>query len=161
MKVLGVTDYDIVNYKVPSMFIAMPYCSFKCEKECGDYVCQNRLLAQSPKIEVSNEKLLNIFTTMPLTKAVVFGGLEPFDSWNDIKDFIQFFRQHSAATVVIYTGYKEEEVNDKIEFLSNYSNIIIKFGRFIPNSKGRYDEILGITLASENQYAKEIEYVKN
>ena len=26
-------DEDFVNYKVPSMFIAFPRCTFKCEKE--------------------------------------------------------------------------------------------------------------------------------
>ena len=38
----------------------------------------------------------------------------------------------------------------------NEKNIIIKYGRFIPDSKSRYDNILGITLASDNQYAEEI-----
>lgn len=26
---------DFLQYKKPCMFILMPYCSFKCEKECG------------------------------------------------------------------------------------------------------------------------------
>ena len=26
---------DFLNYKKPSMYIAFPFCSFKCEKECG------------------------------------------------------------------------------------------------------------------------------
>ena len=36
-------------------------------------------------------------------------------------------------------------------------NIIIKFGRFIPNRPSRYDEVLGVELASDNQFAKRIE----
>ena len=37
-----------------------------------------------------------------------------------------------------------------------YSNIIIKFGRFIPNREPHFDEVLGVNLASNNQYAKRI-----
>ena len=33
-------------------------------------------------------------------------------------------------------------------------NIIVKFGRFIPNSPHIYDTLLGVELASNNQYAK-------
>jgi len=32
-------------------------------------------------------------------------------------------------------------------------NIIIKFGRFIPDQKSHMDETLGVELASPNQYA--------
>jgi hypothetical protein len=32
--------------------------------------------------------------------------------------------------------------------------VIVKFGRFIPNQKSHYDEILGVNLVSPNQYAK-------
>ena len=38
----------------------------------------------------------------------------------------------------------------------NFKNIIIKFGRYVPNQKEHYDEILGINLASSNQYAEVI-----
>ena len=34
--------------------------------------------------------------------------------------------------------------------------IIIKYGRFIPNQQKHYDEILGVYLASDNQYAEKI-----
>jgi len=34
-------------------------------------------------------------------------------------------------------------------------NIIVKFGRYRPNQEKHYDKILGVFLASDNQYAKE------
>ena len=38
----------------------------------------------------------------------------------------------------------------------NFNNIIVKFGRFIPNQESHYDEILEVNLASPNQYARKI-----
>ena len=40
--------------------------------------------------------------------------------------------------------------------LSYFDNIIIKFGRYIPNKQSHYDNILGVNLASDNQYAVKI-----
>ena len=84
--------------------------------------------------------------------------LEPFDSFNQLLLFIQEFRKVSDDDIVIYTGYTEREVYDLIYLspLLKYKNIIIKFGRYIPNSENKYDEILGVTLASQNQYAKRV-----
>ena len=55
-------------------------------------------------------------------------------------------------------NWLEREVYDLIYLspLLKYKNIIIKFGRYIPNSENKYDEILGVTLASQNQYAKRV-----
>ena len=58
--------------------------------------------------------------------------------------------------VVIYTGYYPDEIKDALDVLKGFKNIIIKFGRYIPNRQSRYDEILGVTLASDNQYAERI-----
>ena len=44
-------------------------------------------------------------------------------------------------------------VQDKIKELIQYKNIIIKFGRYIPNKDKRFDEVLGVWLASDNQFA--------
>ena len=96
----------------------------------------------------------------PITEAVVCGGLEPFDSWVELKCLIMNLRYYTPDDIVIYTGYKEEEIDqDKIDWLNLYGNIIIKFGRFIPNQPSIYDEILGVTLASNNQYAKRLEEI--
>jgi hypothetical protein len=154
MEVRGVTDYDIVNYKEPAFFIAFPYCSFKCDKECGHKVCQNSSLANEPTKTVEINLLLEIYETNPLTHALVCGGLEPFDSKGSLYVLLNRFRRHSNDPIIIYTGYTEEELINEIPKIKSFGNIIIKFGRFIPNRPSRYDEILGVTLASDNQYAK-------
>ena len=59
-------------------------------------------------------------------------------------------------TVVIYTGYYKEETSQQVQALRMFDSIIIKFGRFIPNHKKHYDEVLGVELASDNQYAERI-----
>ena len=41
----------------------------------------------------------------------------------------------------------------KIETLKKFGNVILKIGRYIPNDKSKFDDILGVTLASSNQYA--------
>ena len=58
--------------------------------------------------------------------------------------------------IVIYTGYTEEEANNFQLFkdLLELGNVVIKYGRFRPNQISHYDEVLGVNLASDNQYAK-------
>jgi hypothetical protein len=93
----------------------------------------------------------------PITKAIVCGGLEPFDNWEDLVNLIHEFRKHTQDFIVIYSGFYLSEINDKVEYLrQNYDNIIIKFGRFVPNQELYYDEVLGVRLASSNQYAERI-----
>ena len=156
MKLKGLNDYDICNYKDPSMFLIFPNCTFKCDKECGRPICQNSALAHEPEAEIRSIDVVQRYLNNSLTHAIVCGGLEPFDSWDDLWSFICVFRGFSKDPIIIYTGYKEEEVQDKIEFLSQLDNIIVKFGRFIPNSPHIFDTILGVELASNNQYAKNI-----
>ena len=38
-------------------------------------------------------------------------------------------------------------------FQNNYHNIIIKYGRYIPNDGKHFDRVLGVELVSNNQYA--------
>ena len=82
--------------------------------------------------------------------------MEPFDSWPDILELVTAFREKTDDDIVIYTGYKKEEIEDDIKKLSIFKNIIVKFGRFVPNQKPHYDEILGVELASNNQFAERI-----
>ena len=152
MKIKGLITEDFVNYKKASMTIIFPYCTFKCGK---DY-CQNSSLAKSPIIEISIDDLVNRYINNPITEAVVMQGLEPFDSWNDLKEFVQKLREYNNDDIVIYTGYNKDEVIEYVKELSIYPNIIVKFGRYIPNQEKHYDDVLGVYLASNNQYAERI-----
>ena len=164
MQIKGIKDEDFVNYKKPSMFIVFPFCSFKCDKESGCNLCQNSHLAQEPVINMSINTILHRYLQNDITKAIVCGGLEPFDTDNELLDFIETARDYFYIRddIVIYTGYTEEELKDKFLFqqIIQFPNIIIKFGRFRPNQEPHYDEVLGIKLASDNQYAKRYNYVR-
>ena len=158
MKLKGIVEEDFIQYKKPSMFLIFPKCNFKCDKECGAPICQNGALASAEEIEVDiRNYIVEKYLTNPITEAIVCGGLEPFDSWAELQCLIMNLRYYTPDDIVIYTGYKEEEIDKEIlSWLDLYGNIIIKFGRFIPNRPTKYDEILGITLASDNQYAKRL-----
>lgn len=157
MKIKFLVEEDFVNYKKPSMFIGFPTCTWKCEKECGKKMCQNSSLAHSPDIEITHEEIVNRYLNNPISKAIVFGGLEPMDKWEDVAILIHEFRKHTDDDIIIYTGYYEMEIIHDIEYLrQNYDNIIVKFGRFIPDRESHFDDVLGIKLASDNQYAERI-----
>lgn len=158
MLVKFIIDEDFVNYKKPSMFIGFPTCNWKCEKECGKRgICQNSALATSPSIDISIDKIVKRYLDNPITKAIVFGGLEPMDSWTEMIELIDKFRQSTEADIVIYTGYRMDEICEKASWLgSQYKNIIFKVGRFIPDSESKKDDLLGITLASPNQFGVKI-----
>lgn len=156
MHVKFIQDEDITNYKKCAMFIGLPYCTFKCEKECGKQICQNSPLTKSPTIEIDTATIIKKYKQNFFTKAVVFGGLEPLDSFEELIEFIKEFRKQSNDDIVIYTGYNEDEIIDRINILKDYNNIIIKYGRFIPDQEKHYDAVLGVKLASPNQYAKKI-----
>lgn len=145
-------DEDLTNYKVPSMTIAFPSCTFKCGKE----YCQNSSLAQSPNIDVSIPSIIKRYLDNPITSAVTCQGLEPFDSWEDLYSLVKEFRQYTQDDIVIFTGYEEQEILQQTLTLAEFPNIIIKFGRYIPNQQKHYDDILGVKLASDNQYALRI-----
>ena len=156
MIIKGIRDEDFCQYKDPSFFIAFPRCTFKCEKESSKLCCQNRELYKEEPIRVSSSDIVSRYMSNPITSAVVCGGLEPFDSFSDLFDLIEEFRKQTDDDIVIYTGYNEDEVSGYISALSRFSNIIVKFGRYVPDDIPHYDEVLGINLASQNQYAKKI-----
>lgn len=162
MLIKSFKDEDFINYKKSSMFIIFSTCSFKCDKENGCSLCQNSHLAQEPTIRVSVNNLLHRYNHNNLTRAIVCGGLEPFDTPEDLLQFIEIARDdfYIQDDIVIYTGYTEEELQDNFYFqqIIQFKNIIIKFGRFRPNQNPHYDEVLGVNLASDNQYAKRYNY---
>ena len=157
MIIKNLIDEDFSNYKECAMFIGFPHCTFKCEKDCGCIgMCQNSQLMTSPDIDISCSNIVNRYIKNPLSRAVVCGGLEPFDDFEDLLTLVQFFRMETDDDIVIYTGYYADEIVEKIRKLKRYKNIVIKFGRFIPNQESRYDNVLGVNLASKNQYATRV-----
>ena len=152
MKIKGLISEDFVNYKKPAMTIMFPYCTFKC----GTEYCQNSPLSKAEDIEMDITDIVIRYLNNPITESVVMQGLEPFDSWDDLIEFVKHLRESTDDDIVIYTGYNKEEIADKITLLSKYKNIVIKYGRYIPDQKEHYDEVLGVSLASENQYAERI-----
>ena len=156
MKILDLIEEDFVNYKKPSLLIAFPFCTFKCEKECGVQCCQNSRLAKQNIISIPTDNIVQRFLGNPISESIVAGGLEPMDSFGELVSLIHKFRESTDAEFIIYTGYNKEEVEDKLETLRQYKNIIVKFGRFVPDKPHHRDDVLGVELASPNQYAERI-----
>lgn len=153
MKIKGLISEDFVNYKKPAMTIMFPHCNgFKC----GAEYCQNSPLSKAEDIEIDISNIVIRYLNNPITESVVMQGLEPFDSWNDLIKLVDCLRRSTNDDIVIYTGYNKEEIINKVCLLSNYKNIIIKYGRYITNQEKHYDEVLGVYLASSNQYAERI-----
>lgn len=160
MIIKGLRDEDFLQYKLPSMLVAFPSCTFKCEKECNcKGMCQNSSLAKSPDIKISAKDIVARYINNPITKALVCGGLEPFDSSEQLLELAIEFRAHTDDPFIIYTGYNDpDEISPEIwnSLLRYVPNLIIKWGRYIPNQESHYDEVLGVYLASPNQVAEKI-----
>ena len=107
--------------------------------------------------EILIKDLIAKYTNNVLSECVVFAGLEPILQFDEILNFIKEFRKIYTDDIVIYTGYYEYEIQNEVNMLKDFENIIIKFGRFVPNKPSIYDNILKIKLVSDNQYAKRIE----
>lgn len=162
MVIKGIKDEDFVNYRKPSMFIIFPNCSFKCDHENNCRLCQNSHLAHVDGVEAEVDTIIQRYINNPITQAIVCGGLEPFDNFDDLCDIIHYtrFKYNNKDDIVIYTGYTEEEIKEHSLWhnIFDYENIIIKYGRFRPNQEPHYDEVLGVNLVSDNQYAKRYNY---
>jgi len=155
MKLRGLVAEDFCNFKLPSMFIASAVCDWKCCTEAGHSadLCQNSPLAQSPIRDISDETLVKMYLSNPITKAIVVGGLEPMLQFDELRHLLSALRaRDTKSPFVIYTGYYPEEIEDKLVALRG-QNVIVKFGRYIPNRPTRYDDLLGVTLISDNQFA--------
>lgn len=158
------------DYKLPAMFIACSRCSFKCDHECGKRVCQNSTLAKAPDIAIDITEIADKYLSNPITKAIIFGGLEPFDQPLDVFGLGWLLRSAGCKDdIVIYTGYTEEEVKQIPYYIGSKSfpyidvmkelltPFVIKYGRYVPDQQPHFDEVLGVNLASDNQYARRYE----
>ena len=160
MRVKTIVDEDFSNYKKGAMFIGTTSCDGKCCHEAGLplSVCQNDGWRESAPIVIDDNDLCRRYLENPLTSAVVIGGLEPFEQLGEVLRFIRILRTNYQCNddIVIYTGFVPCEVASDLELLSAYPNIIVKFGRYIPDCEPVYDETLGVPLASPNQFARRL-----
>ena len=160
MRVKMVVDEDFTNYKKPAMFIGTISCGGKCCTEAGIplSVCQNDGWRSCAPVVLSDREICMRYLANPLTNAIVIGGLEPFEQAKEVRKLIWMLRNVFSCNddVVIYTGYTQDEIEDEVRLLSEFENIIIKFGRFRPNQTPHRDEVLGVNLVSDNQYAVKI-----
>lgn len=159
MKIKGLVDEDFVNFKLPCMFISIGICNWKCciEANIPVTVCQNSNLAKQKDIDTPIDEIFNRYISNPISEAIVIGGLEPMIQFEDVYNLIKYFRSKGVNdTFVIYTGYYPNEIQDKIEKLKAFKNIICKFGRYVPNQEKHFDDKLGINLISDNQYGEVI-----
>lgn len=161
MHVKFINDEDFLQYRTGCLFIGAPTCTWKCCDDCGapHSMCQNYSWSKEKVKEISNEDIYKRFNTNKLTDGIVFGGLEPMDNFFEIIAFISYVRKTAKdnCPIIIYTGYYEDEITDKINVLKSLTtNIIMKFGRYKPGFEPHYDEVLGVELASPNQYGAKI-----
>lgn len=160
MRVKYIETERYQDYKEPSMYICCIQCGGKCCKEAGIpiEVCINDSLRKSNIFEIDDSKTIEKYLSNPITASIIFGGLEPFEQFDEVFSFIEKLRNkyNCKDTVVIYTGYYESEIQEYINKLKQFENIIVKFGRYVPNNKPHYDDVLGVDLASDNQYAVKI-----
>lgn len=160
MRVKKIVDEDFTNYKNACMFICTCSCSGKCciEQNLPISICQNDGWRKVAPVKINNCEIIERYLDNSITSAICFGGLEPFEQFDELIEFIKMLRMDYCCKdeVVIYTGFNEMEILSQINKLKQFENIIIKFGRFIPNATSVFDRTLGVTLISDNQYAKKI-----
>lgn len=160
MRVKTLVKEDFVNYRKPAMFIGTISCDGKCCTEAGLplSVCQNDVWRVCAPIEIADDEICRSYLTNGITQAIVFGGLEPVEQAQEILALIKTLREEYGRDddVVIYTGFYPHEIPDFLTALREYPNIVVKFGRFVPGRKRRLDEVLGVELSSDNQFAERI-----
>ena len=150
---------DFVQYKKPCVVVCFPNCTWKCCTEAGipTSVCQNQEMCGLKDIDITPEDVYNLYKESLFAESVCCSGLEPMLQFDDVLSLLKYFREHDCdADFVIYTGYYRHEIEDKVQELAKYKNVIVKFGRYVPNQARHYDEVLGVWLASDNQYAERI-----
>ena len=157
--VKSIVDETFQDYKKASMFISFPKCDFKCFRDLGlpPYGCQNFNIINMKNIELKISSIFQRYIKNQITESIVLGGLEPFLSFDEVYNLISYFRLNDCNDdFVIYSGYYPDEIENEINNLKKFKNIIVKFGRYIPNANSKYDEILGVTLVSDNQFSIKI-----
>lgn len=159
MKIKKIVSEDYIQFQIPSMFIAFCKCDWKCchDANISTTICQNEAIARMDDIETSPEEIYQFYQNCPLSKAIVLGGLEPMLQFEEVYSLIKYFRDNGCNDpFVIYTGYNKNELHWELDQLRAFRNIIVKFGRYVPGQEKHFDKVLGVELASNNQYAEVI-----
>jgi len=158
IRLKSILDETFQDYKKPSMLLATCSCDWKClkERDLDISICQNSEIAKQKNINVSVDEIVDRYINNPITQSIIIAGLEPMLQFDEVLNFVDTFRNTSDDDIIIYTGYYPDEIMSEIEQLKQYKNIIVKFGRYIPNRKKRFDMNLGIELISDNQFAVKI-----
>jgi len=159
MKVAGSPRTVFNDYKRVGLYIATPFCNFKCVKEAKEkgieIHCHNGGLDNVG--DLSAETLVaRYIKTNPFIECIILSGLDPIDNWEETKQFIDDFRRVIDMEIVVFTGYYPEEIKDKLEEIKHHDNIMFKFGRFDPTNESKFDETGGVTLATGNQFFKSL-----
>lgn len=158
MKLKTIVEESFEYYREPVMLLAFPTCTFKCCREAGLPIttCQNEPWCRQPDYEYTNEEIIERYLTNSFVHGLCCGGFEPLDSFNELFSFLKDFRKVTDDVCIVYTGYNPEEKEEEVKQLAQFKNVIIKYGRFCPGDKPHEDPVLGVTLASDNQYAIKI-----
>ncbi len=160
MRLSQLVDEDFANFKQSAMFLGTTRCSGKCFTELGlpMETCQNcELMKTDSFLDLPNVEIIERYLRNPITHAIVIGGLEPMDTWDETLQFMLDFRKKSTDALVIYTGYYPNEVYDKVQtIIESIPNVYIKYGRYIPNQEKVLDHVLSVYLASSNQFGVKV-----
>ena len=163
MRVRKLLTERFQDYKVPSMYLAACFCDWKC---CPDkpYVCQNNPVTKLPVTDIPDDEILDAYLADPITEAIVIAGLEPLLQVREVASLIRRAVERDVRTTfVIYTGYTKDEAKyigffDELKATGFGSgvDVIMKYGRYIPDRQPHFDEVLGVDLASDNQYGERV-----
>lgn len=119
-------------------------------------VCSNDGWRSAAIKYMDDNDIIDEYLGNPITHAIIFGGLEPFEQFDEMFEVIRKLRTeyHCDDAVVIYTGFNKNEILSQIEALKQFKNIVVKYGRFLIGHKKHFDDVLGVYLESDNQYAE-------
>lgn len=157
ISLIDVKTDDTTDYKNTSLLLVFPTCKGKCEG------CQNWKLFNVKSKQYLLKSIIELYKNMKTHKAIVCAGLEPFDSFLELKVlFEEILKLNKITDFIIYTGYDKEEISFSVkELLKIYkkynsytkNKLIIKYGRYDKNKSEKwYSHSLGVDLATNNQY---------
>lgn len=146
------------DYKKSALLLCCISCDWKCCIEAGIdvSVCQNHNIIKQREVYLPFDVILNK-VNLSITDSIIFGGLEPLLQSDEVCGLIEYLREQGVKKdILVYTGYYIEEIDKEVIKRLKNCHVILKCGRYIPNKPKKFDKILGITLASDNQYSVQL-----